>query len=158
MPLLSDNKLEISSTVFFALSTHDVWSAHPLLRPKVMWEGIYVYSICPPFTTGLLPVTYAATTTAGKYVQMLMALTVSHICQSLLADLQQASVFHEVCRCMALPTKTTPSSASNLTWDLPLCCRKCHAILEYSWGKCPTTQLSKITATACLPWLFSSSS
>jgi len=27
---------------------------------------VFIYSICPPFTAGLLPVLYTATTTAGK--------------------------------------------------------------------------------------------
>ena len=33
---------------------------------KVMWNGIYIYSIRQPFTAGLLPVLYAAKMTAGK--------------------------------------------------------------------------------------------
>ena len=37
----------------------------PLLRLKVMWKGIYIYSIRPPSTAGLLPV--LETTTAGKW-------------------------------------------------------------------------------------------
>ena len=36
---------------------YTVLSAHPLLQPKVMWDGIYIYmyiySIHPPFTTEL---------------------------------------------------------------------------------------------------------
>ena len=27
-------------TIFYVLSARDVLSTHPLLRPKVMWEGI----------------------------------------------------------------------------------------------------------------------
>ena len=106
MPLLSDNKLEISSTVFYALSTHDVLSAHPLLRPKVMWESIYVYSIRPPFTMGLLPVMYAATTTAGKYVTNFSNVD-GFDCQSRLSitsrSLTTSFCFLEICRRMALP-------------------------------------------------------
>ena len=37
----------------------------PLLRQKVTWKGIYICSICPPFTTGLLPV-LGTRTTVGK--------------------------------------------------------------------------------------------
>ena len=53
-----------SHTVFYILSAHDVISAHPLLRPKVMWKGIYIYSIRPASTARLLLV--LETMTAGK--------------------------------------------------------------------------------------------
>lgn len=32
---------------FYVISAHDVLFAHPLLRPKAIWEGIYKYSILP---------------------------------------------------------------------------------------------------------------
>ena len=62
-------------TIFYVVSTHNVLSAHPLLRPNVMWKGIYLYSIRPPSTAGLLPV---LETTAGKWqsLHMQMALRI----------------------------------------------------------------------------------
>ena len=42
----------------FYVSAHDVLSAHPLLRPKVMWKGIYIYSIRPPSPPVMSSVAY----------------------------------------------------------------------------------------------------
>ena len=74
------------STVFYVLSTH------LLLWPKVMWKGTYIYSIRQPFTAGLLP----------QYWER-QRQSVSYVCRSLLTVLQQASLFLEICRHMALP-------------------------------------------------------
>ena len=63
-------------TIFYVVSTHNVLFVNPLLRPNVMWKGIYLYSIRPPSTAGLLPV--LETTTAGKWqsFHMQMALRI----------------------------------------------------------------------------------
>ena len=101
-------------TVFYLLSAHDVLSAHPLLWPKVMWEDIYTL---PTLYRRTAPCTYCTQRQQQQASRWqlfhMMALrkanfgipaeTVSYVCQSLFAVLQQASLFLEICRHMALP-------------------------------------------------------
>ena len=117
---------EICCFTYYGILCSSYYPPSPFFGQKLCGR-VFIYSIRSPFTTRLLPVLYAATMIAGKQIfrvwekpilafQLRLSVTfVDRLSQSynkLLFSLKFEDTW-------LYQTKTTPSSASNLAWDLP---------------------------------------